>query len=260
MIYEHIRTETDGRVARITLDRPEAMNALSVALMEEVGQALALFGADDGVGAVIITGNEKAFAAGADIKDMARLDYTAAMTRDFPFNAGGWEALNRFRKPVIAAVSGVCLGGGCELAMACDLIIAADNARFGQPEVKLGIMPGAGGTQRLVRAIGKAKAMELCLTGRMMDAGEAERAGLVAFVTPLDSLQERALETARTIAGHSLPSTMMIKESVNQAFESPLSSGLVFERRLFQGTFATADQAEGMAAFVEKRRPDFSHR
>ena len=260
MTYNHIKTDVEGRVGRITLDRPEAMNALSVPLMDEVGAALDDFAADDRIGVVIVTGNEKAFAAGADIKDMADLDYAGALAQDFPFNGSGWQKLADFRKPVIAAVSGVCLGGGCELAMSCDFIIAADNARFGQPEVKLGIMPGAGGTQRLARAVGKAKAMELCLTGRMMGADEAERAGLVAFLTTVDGLQETAMDTARVIAGHSLPSTMVIKEAVNQAFESPLSSGLVFERRLFQAAFATEDQTEGMAAFVAKRKPDFKHR
>lgn len=259
MAYEHIIVEREGRVGRIRLNRPQRMNALSVALMDEVGEALAELARDDGIGAVILTGDARAFAAGADIGDMSELDYAEVLKRDFPFNASGWQALIDFRKPVIAAVAGVCLGGGCELAMACDLIIAADSAKFGQPEVRLGIMPGAGGTQRLVRAIGKAKAMELCLTGRTMDAHEAERAGLVARVVPADELDARALETAATIGGHSLPSTLLIKESINQAFETPLRSGLATERRLFQSTFATADQAEGMAAFLAKRAPEFRH-
>lgn len=260
MAHQFIISERIGRVGCITLNRPEAMNALSVPLVAELGEALDEFARDDGIGAVIITGSDKAFAAGADIKDMAGMAYADALAEDFPFNAGGWQKLADFRKPVIAAVSGFCLGGGCEMAMSCDLIIAADNARFGQPEVRLGIMPGAGGTQRLVRAVGKSKAMELCLTGRHLNADEAERAGLVAYVTPADGLQEAALETASTIAGHSLPSTMMIKESIRHAFEAPLASGLIFERRLFQSTFATEDQAEGMDAFVNKRKPEFRHR
>lgn len=260
MAHDYIQLERFDRVARITLNRPEAMNALSEALMNQVGEALLALDADDAIGAIVITGNDKAFAAGADIKDMAKLDMAGAMTRDFPFSASGWHVLNRLRKPLIAAVSGVCLGGGCELAMACDMIIAADNARFGQPEVKLGIIPGAGGTQRLVRAIGKSKAMDMCLTGRSMDAMEAERSGLVARVTTPAELQETALATAKAIAGQSMLSTILIKEAVNQAFEIPLTSGLTYERRLFQSTLATEDRGEGMAAFIEKRTPRFRHR
>ncbi|WP_435105089.1 enoyl-CoA hydratase [Arhodomonas sp. AD133] len=259
MSYQYINTETRDRVGIITLDRPDAMNALSDALMHEVGQALEAFDGDDAIGAVVLTGSAKAFAAGADIKDMAKSDFVDLFRRDFP-GADGWAAPDSFRKPLIAAVAGYALGGGCELAMACDFIIAADNAQFGQPEVKIGAMPGAGGTQRLTRAVGKAKAMEMCLTGRMMDAEEAERSGLVARVVPADRLLEDALATAARIAGHSLPSTMLIKEAVDQAFETPLRDGLRQERRLFQSTFATEDQKEGMAAFVEKRKPDFRHR
>lgn len=259
MSYEYIKMETRGRVGIVTLDRPEALNALSDALMEEVGQAVTAFEADDGIGAIVLTGSEKAFAAGADIKDMSGQDFVAMFRGDFP-SAAGWGAVQRARKPVIAAVAGFALGGGCELAMACDFIIAADNARFGQPEIRIGTMPGAGGTQRLTRAIGKAKAMELCLTGRMMDAAEAERAGLVARVVPAAELLEEAVKTAAAIAGHSLPGVMMVKESVNAAFEMPLAEGLRHERRLFQATFATEDRKEGMAAFVEKRKPEFRHR
>ncbi|WP_440995757.1 enoyl-CoA hydratase [Arhodomonas sp. SL1] len=259
MSYQYIRTETRGRVGILTLDRPDALNALSDALMHEVGQALEAFDADDAIGAVVLTGSDKAFAAGADIKDMASSDFVDLFRRDFP-GTDGWSAPDRFRKPLIAAVAGYALGGGCELAMACDFILAADNAQFGQPEIKIGAMPGAGGTQRLTRAVGKAKAMEMCLTGRNMDAEEAERAGLVARIIPADQLLEEAVKTAGKIANHSLPSTMLAKEAVNQAFETPLKDGLRQERRLFQATFATEDQKEGMAAFVEKRKPDFKHR
>ncbi|MCP1673692.1 enoyl-CoA hydratase [Natronocella acetinitrilica] len=260
MSYQYISVDSIERVGRITINRPQALNALSVPLMDEVGEAINAFEADEGIGAIIITGTEKAFAAGADIKDMAGLDGESALAQDFPYNASGWHALNRCRKPVIAAVSGFALGGGCELAMACDFIIAADNARFGQPEVKLGIIPGAGGTQRLIRAVGKAKAMELCLTGRMMEADEAERAGLVAYVTPADELQTRALATAQTIAAQSSTGTAMIKDCINQAMEIPLSSGLVYERRVLQALFGSDDQREGMTAFVEKRKPAFKRK
>ncbi|WP_428851750.1 enoyl-CoA hydratase [Imbroritus primus] len=258
MSYENILVETVERVAVITLHRPKALNALNDALMDELGDALLRFDADEAIGCIVITGSDKAFAAGADIGMMAGYSYMDVYKGDYVTR--NWETLRRVRKPVIAAVAGYALGGGCELAMMCDIILAADNARFGQPEVKLGTMPGAGGTQRLPRAVAKAKAMELCLTGRMMDADEAERAGLVSRIVPLAGLRDEALRTAATVAGYSLPIVMMIKESVNAAYESTLAEGVHLERRLFHATFATDDQKEGMQAFVEKRPPDFRHR
>ena len=258
MAYEYIVTETRGRVGIATLNRPKQMNALNPKLMQELGQALYAFDADDAVGAIVITGNEKAFGAGADIGamkdwnfiDVYRADY---ITRD-------WEHIRRVRKPVIAAVAGYALGGGNELAMMCDIVIAAENAKFGQPEIKLGVIPGIGGTQRLTRAVGKAKAMDLILTGRMMDAAEAERAGLVSRVVPLEQLMDQALAVADKIAAYSLPVVMMVKESINAAYEMPLSEGVRFERRLFHAAFSLADQKEGMAAFVEKRKPGFQNK
>jgi enoyl-CoA hydratase len=258
MDYQNIIVETHDRVGLIRLNRPKQLNALNDALVDELGHALDAFEADEGIGAIVITGNEKAFAAGADIAAMANFSYMDAYKGNYITR--NWERVKTCRKPVIAAVAGFALGGGCELAMMCDLIIAADNAKFGQPEVKLGILPGAGGTQRLPRAVGKAKAMEMCLTGRFMDAEEAERSGLVARVVPAERLLEEALETAKTIASHSLPVVMMIKECVNRAYESPLNEGLLFERRMFHSSFALEDQKEGMAAFLEKRAPRFTHR
>lgn len=260
MNYQSIITRTEGRVGLIALNRPKTLNALATPMMEELGDALHEFDHNQGIGAIIITGGNEVFAAGADIRELEQSSYVDLHSHDFPIGIAGWDMLERCRKPLIAAVAGYALGGGCELAMCCDLIIAADNAKFGQPEVKIGTMPGAGGTQRLVRAIGKAKAMELCLTGRAMSAEEAERAGLVTSVVPAEALQETALRVANQIASHSLPVVTMIKESVKQAFETPLQAGLLHERRLFQATFATADCREGIAAFVEKRRPDFRHR
>jgi enoyl-CoA hydratase len=258
MSHDYINAEVRGRVALITLNRPKQLNALAPKLMQELGAALYGFDADDGVGAILITGNEKAFAAGADIGAMKDFDFQHAfktnyITRD-------WEHIRKVRKPVIAAVAGYALGGGCELAMMCDLVIAAESAKFGQPEINLGILPGSGGTQRLPRAVGKAKAMDLCLTARMMDATEAERAGLVSRVVPNDKLMEEAMAAAEKIASYSLPVVMMIKESVNRAYESTLAEGVLFERRLFHAAFALDDQKEGMAAFVEKRKPKFKHR
>jgi enoyl-CoA hydratase len=258
MAYEFILTETRGRVALVRLNRPKQMNALNPKLMQELGQALYGFDADDGVGAIVITGSDKAFAAGADIGVMQSYSYMDAfkanyITRD-------WEHIRNIRKPVIAAVAGYALGGGCELAMMCDIVIAAESAKFGQPEINLGTFPGAGGTQRLPRAVGKAKAMDLCLTARMMDAAEAERSGLVSRVVPSDKLMDEALAVAEKIAGCSLPVAMMVKESVNRAYETTLAEGVHFERRLFHATFALDDQKEGMAAFVEKRKPVFKHR
>ncbi len=258
MSFENILVETRDRVGLITLNRPKALNALNDALVDEMGIALDQFEADENIGAIVITGSEKAFAAGADIGAMANFSYMDAYLGDYITR--NWERIKTCRKPVIAAVAGFALGGGCEMAMACDIIIAADTAMFGQPEVKLGILPGAGGTQRLPRAVGKAKAMDMCLTGRMMNAEEAERAGLVSRVVPADTLLDEALKAAGSIAGYSLPVVMMIKESVNRAFESGLSEGLLFERRLFHSAFALEDQKEGMAAFVEKRKADFKHR
>lgn len=256
--YETILVEQrDDRVALITLNRPKALNALNRQLLSELTDALDGLGRDASVGAVVLTGSAKAFAAGADIKEMASGDYPDTYVEDW-FADG--DAIAAFRKPIVAAVSGFALGGGCEVAMMCDVLLAADTARFGQPEIRLGIMPGLGGTQRLTRAIGKAKAMELCLTGRMMDAEEAERAGLVARIVPADRLLEEALKTAATIASFSLPIVMQTKESVNRAFESSLAEGIRFERRIFHAMFATEDQKEGMAAFVAKRPAEFKHR
>jgi enoyl-CoA hydratase len=255
---EHILVETRGAVGLITLNRPQAMNALCDALMVELGAALRAFDADDAVGAIVLTGSEKAFAAGADIKEMKDRDFAAVAKDDFIGNR--WETILEIRKPVIAAVAGFALGGGCELAMMCDTIIAADTARFGQPEITLGVIPGAGGTQRLTRAVGKAKAMEMILTGRMMDAAEAERAGLVSRIVPAAELVAEAVKVAEKIATLSRPAVAMAKEAVNVAFETALSEGVRFERRVFQSCFALADRAEGMAAFVEKRKPVFTHR
>ena len=258
MTYENILVETRGRVGLVTLNRPKQLNALNDALMNELGAALLDFDADESIGAIVITGSEKAFAAGADIAAMAGWSYMDVYRGEYITR--NWEAIRRVRKPVIAAVAGYALGGGCELAMMCDILIAAESAKFGQPEIRLGVIPGAGGTQRLPRAISKAKAMDLCLTARMMDAAEAERAGLVSRVVPAERLLDEALDAATTIAGFSLPSLMMAKEAINRAYESPLSEGLLFERRLFHSLFATEDQKEGMAAFVEKRKADFRHR
>jgi len=257
MVYEHILVEPRDKVGLITLNRPQALNALNSELMAEVTTALEAFDSDDAIGAVVITGSEKAFAAGADIKEMQPKTYMDAYLGDF---IGAWEGVTRCRKPVVAAVAGYALGGGCELAMMCDIIIAADNAKFGQPEIKLGTFPGSGGTQRLPRAIGKAKAMDLILTGRMMDVDEAERAGLVSRIVPLDSLMDEALSVAATIASMSLPSVTMAKEAVNRAYQTGLDEGVLFERRLFYSTFSLDDQKEGMAAFVEKRPPKFTNR
>jgi len=256
MTYQNIQVEQRGRVGVIRLDRPQALNALNSALNAELGQAVAAFDADAGIGCMLLTGSDKAFAAGADIREMAEKSAVGVFMEDF---AGNWDAVARARKPVVAAVAGFVLGGGCELAMQCDLIIAADTAKFGQPEIKLGVIPGIAGTQRLPRALGKAKAMDLILTGRMMDAAEAERAGLVARVVPAAALMEEALRVAETIASMSLPALIAAKEAVNRAFESPLAEGARFERRIFATLFATADQKEGMAAFVDKRPPKFRH-
>ena len=255
--YENILSEKRGRVGLITLNRPAALNALNAALIGELLAALDDFEKDDGIGATVITGSERAFAAGADIKEMAALTFVEAYLGE---HAAAVARVAEMRKPIIAAVAGFCLGGGCELAMMCDIIIAADTAKFGQPEITLGIMPGMGGTQRLARAVGKAKAMDMILTGRMIDAGEAERAGLVARVVPAAELIAEALKAAATIAAFSLPAVMMAKEAVNRAFEGPLAEGIRFERRLFHAMFATDDQKEGMAAFVEKRKPGFRNR
>ncbi|VVE22184.1 enoyl-CoA hydratase [Pandoraea terrigena] len=258
MTYENILVETRGRVGLITLNRPKALNALNDALMDELGAALTAFDADEAIGCMVITGSEKAFAAGADIGMMSK--YTFADVFKGDYITRNWETVRRIRKPVIAAVSGFALGGGCELAMMCDFIIAAENAKFGQPEIKLGVIPGAGGTQRLTRAVSKAKAMDMCLTARFMDATEAERAGLVSRVVPLETLLDEALGAANTICEYSLPVVMAAKEAVNRAFESTLDEGVQFERRMFHSLFALEDQKEGMAAFVEKRKPVFKHR
>jgi enoyl-CoA hydratase len=255
---ELITVRTEGRVGIVTLNRPKALNALNDQLMNELGAALKAFDGDDGIGCMIVTGSEKAFAAGADIGAMAKYSFADVYKGDYITR--NWETIRGIRKPVIAAVSGFALGGGCELAMMCDFIIAADNAKFGQPEIKLGIIPGAGGTQRLPRAVGKAKAMDLALTGRMMDATEAERAGLVSRVVPLDKLMDEALGAALQICGFSLPSVMAAKECVNRAFEGGLADGVMFERRMFHALFATDDQKEGMDAFVNKRAAAFTHR
>ena len=257
MNYQNLLVETHARVGLIRLNRPQRMNALNDALAAELDAALATFDADPGIGAIIITGNEKAFAAGADIGAMAEWSYQKVYADNYIMC---WESVKHTRKPVIAAVAGYALGGGCELAMMCDLIIAAETARFGQPEITIGTMPGMGGTQRLPRAVGKAKAMDWCLTGRMIDAAEAERSGLVARVVPADKLVDEALAVAAKIASHSLPVVLKVKEAINRAYESSLSEGLLFERREFHSTFALDDQKEGMQAFVEKRKPEFKHR
>jgi enoyl-CoA hydratase len=257
MSSENIIVETRGRVGLIRLNRPQALNALNAALIRELAHAVDGFEADGAIGCMVITGSDKAFAAGADIKEMAERAFIDVYLGDF---AADWHRVAEARKPVIAAVAGFALGGGCELAMQCDIIIAADNAKFGQPEIKLGIIPGIGGTQRLTHAVGKAKAMDLILTGRMMDAQEAERSGLVARIVPLASLLDEALKTADAIAGMSLPSVLAAKEAVNRALETSLAEGIRFERRIFHSLFATADQKEGMAAFVAKRPPKFENK
>jgi enoyl-CoA hydratase len=257
MTYQFILVENKGHVALVTLNRPKQLNALSPELMAELGHALRAAEADEAVGAIVITGNERAFAAGADIAAMKSYSYMDAFKSDY---ITGWEHFRSVRKPVIAAVAGHALGGGCELAMQCDILIAADNAKFGQPEINLGIMPGYGGTQRLPRFTSKAKAMDLCLTARTMDAQEAERAGLVSRIVPSDRLLEEALAVAEKIAGYSAPVVMMIKESINRAYETSLTEGVLFERRVFQSQFALEDQKEGMAAFLEKRKPTFKNR
>lgn len=258
MAYENIVVATRGAVGLITLDRPKALNALNKALMADLADALTAFEADDAIGAVVLTGSEKAFAAGADIKEMQSNTFIDVYLDDFI--TAGWEHITKCRKPVIAAVAGYALGGGCEVAMMCDFILAADTAKFGQPEITIGIIPGAGGTQRLTRAVGKAKAMEMCLTGRMMDAEEAERSGLVSRVIPAADLVEEAIATAESIAKMSRPSVLMTKESVNRAFETTLAEGIRFERRMFHAMFGTEDQKEGMAAFAEKRQPNFTNK
>ena len=257
MSYDTILTAVDGKVATVTLNRPQVLNALNDALMDELGTALLAFDADDQIGCIIITGSEKAFAAGADITKMVQYEFHEAYRQDFITR--NWETIRKIRKPLIAAVNGYALGGGCELAMMCDMIIAGDGAKFGQPEVKLGILPGAGGTQRLPRAVSKSKAMDLCLTGRMMDAIEAERAGLVSRIFPAAELLTQVSAIAKTIADMPLLTTMMVKESINAAYEMPLSEGIRFERRLFHSCFGTDDQKEGMAAFIEKRPPKFKN-
>ncbi|MFI8456216.1 enoyl-CoA hydratase [Kitasatospora sp. NPDC085464] len=255
--YETILVERKGRVGLITLNRPKALNALNTQLMNEVVAAATAFDRDPEIGCLVITGSEKAFAAGADIKEMQGNRFPDVYLDDW---LGPWDRLGALRKPIVAAVAGFALGGGCELAMLCDILLAADTAKFGQPEIKLGVIPGIGGSQRLTRAVGKAKAMELCLTGRMMGAEEAERAGLVSRIVPADQLLAEALATAETVAAMSAPAAVMMKESVNRAFETTLAEGVRFERRLFHAAFATADQKEGMAAFAEKRPPSFTNR
>lgn len=257
MTYQNILVETRGNVGLITLNRPEALNALNAALIEDLYQALEAFEADENIGCMVLTGSEKAFAAGADIKEMQSRDYMDVYLNDF---ISRWEKVAKVRKPIIAAVSGFALGGGCEMAMACDFILAADTAKFGQPEIKLGVMPGAGGTQRLTRFVGKSKAMEMCLTGRMMDAEEAERSGLVSRIVPAADLINEAVKTAQRIAEMSRPIAMMTKETVNRAYETTLSEGILFERRVFHSMFAIEDQKEGMAAFAEKRKANFKHK
>ncbi len=257
MAYNCILVEKRGKVGLVTLNRPKALNALNSELIGELNRALLAFEADEKIGCVVLTGSEKAFAAGADIKEMSSLSYVEAYKTDF---ITSWDHVSRFRKPIIAAVAGYALGGGCELAMMCDFILAAENARFGQPEITLGVMPGAGGTQRLTRFVGKSKAMEMCLTGRMMNADEAERSGLVSRVVAVDDLIEEALKVAEKIADYSLPIAMMTKESVNRAYETTLAEGVRFERRVFHSMFATEDQKEGMAAFVDKRAPQFRNK
>ncbi len=253
-----VLTEIHGKVGLIRINRPEAMNALNDAVVDGIAAAVDAFEADENIGCIVLTGNDKASAAGADIGVMKDFDYMQAYRTDFITR--NWERIKTARKPVIAAVAGFALGGGCEMAMMCDMIYAADSAKFGQPEIKLGTLPGAGGTQRLPRAVGKAKAMDLCLTGRFMDAAEAEQSGLVARVIPADRLLDETLKAAQTIAGYSLPVAMMIKESINRAYESSLNEGLLFERRVFHASFGLEDQKEGMAAFVEKRKPAFRNR
>ena len=257
MVYQNIISETKGAVGLITLNRPDALNALNSALVAELNQALEDFDGDDSIGCIVITGSEKAFAAGADIKEMQSKSYMDAYLQDF---LGTWDQVAHRRKPTIAAVAGYALGGGCELAMMCDFIIAGDNAKFGQPEINLGVSPGAGGTQRLTRFVGKSKAMEMCLTARMMDAEEAERSGLVSRIVPVSELVDEAIKTAGKIANLSRPIVLMTKESVNRAYETTLAEGVRFERRLFHSMFATEDQSEGMQAFVEKRKPVFKGR
>jgi len=258
MDYQNIIAESRDKVGVITLNRPKALNALSDELMDEIEHAVDRFEADDSIGALVITGSEKVFAAGADIKRMQEYSYMDVYMGNFI--GSSWQRLSNCRKPVIAAVAGYALGGGCELAMMCDFIIAADSAQFGQPEIKLGIIPGAGGTQRLPRFVGKAKAMEMCLTGRMMDAEEAERAGLVSRIVKADQLLDESLKTANQIASLSRPSVMMAKNAVNRAYDTTLNEGIEFERTMFRSLFATEDQAEGMAAFADKRKPDWKHR
>jgi enoyl-CoA hydratase len=255
--YETIETETHGRVALLRLNRPRALNALNARLIGELADALGRFEADAGIGCIVLTGSSEVFAAGADVKELRDKTAAGAYLDDF---LAQWDGLARARKPIVAAVAGFALGGGCELAMMCDFILASDTAKFGQPEIKLGVIPGSGGTQRLVRAVGKSKAMEMVLTGRMMGAEEAERCGLVARIVPSDRLLEEALKTAATIASMSLPAVLMAKEAVERAFETPLSEGVRFERRLFYSLFATHDQKEGMSAFIEKRPPRFEHK
>ncbi|MBN9037755.1 MAG: enoyl-CoA hydratase [Rhizobiales bacterium] len=257
MAYETILVETRGKVGLITLNRPKALNALNTTVLREVVQELKSMDADARIGAIVLTGSEKAFAAGADIKEMQPKTYVEAFMEDF---FAGWEEVTRIRKPIIAAVAGYALGGGCELAMLCDFIIAAENAKFGQPEITLGVMPGMGGSQRLTRFVGKSKAMDMCLTGRMMDAAEAERSGLVSRVVPAGELLEEALRAAQKIADFSLPAVIMAKEAVNRSYETTLAEGLRFERRVFHSMFATEDQKEGMAAFTEKRTANFRNR
>ncbi len=257
MTYQNIILETKGRVGVIRLNRPQALNALNRALIVELTQAIEAFDADDRIGCLLITGSDKAFAAGADIKEMADKTFIEAYLGDFVSN---WNAAARARKPIVAAVAGFALGGGCELAMQCDIVIAADTAKFGQPEIKLGVIPGIGGTQRLAHAVGKAKAMDMILTGRMMDAAEAEKSGLVARIVPVANLMDEAFKVADTIANMSLPSVLAGKESVNRAFESGLSEGMAFERRIFHSLFATEDQKEGMKAFIEKRPPKWKNK
>jgi enoyl-CoA hydratase len=257
MTYANILVETHGAVGLIRLNRPQALNALSAALMEDLNAALEIFESDPAIGAIVLTGSEKAFAAGADIKEMQDKSFAEAFLGDF---ISRWENVAKARKPVIAAVAGFALGGGCEIAMMCDIVVAADNARFGQPEITLGTIPGAGGTQRLARFVGKAKAMDLCLTGRMMDAAEAERAGLVSRIVPAADLLTEAVKIAERISEMSRPIAMMVKESVNRAYETTLAEGVRFERRVFHATFATDDRREGMAAFIEKRKPAFRNR
>ena len=257
MAYENIIVETKGRVGVIRLNRPQVLNALNLALKTELCDAIKKFDTDANIGCMVITGNEKAFAAGADIKEMVDKTYTDALIGNF---TGDWDEAARARKPIVAAVAGFALGGGCELAMMCDIIIAADNAKFGQPEIKIGVIPGIGGTQRLTRAVGKSKSMEMNLTGRMMDAAEAERANLVSRVVPLASLMDEAMKLAETIASMSLPSVLIAKEAVNRAFEGPLAEGIKFERRVFHSLFATEDQKEGMKAFIEKRKPQWKNK